>query len=399
MARYSDSELAALLRGGESQLVEFKRNAADGAAIRRNVCAFANDLPGTGKAGVVFVGVEDDGRCANAAIDEPLLRQLSEIRSDGAIMPQPSLTVEKRAVDGCEVAVVQAAPSAYPPVRCDGRVWVRVGPTVRQANADDERRLSEKRRAADLSFDMRPAAAAAQDDLDPHYARYGYLPRVVAPEVLEDDRRTLAEQLLSLRMLDENGDCPTWGALLALGKDPQRWLPGAYVQFLRVDGRDITDPIRTQKALRGRLEDVLRRLTDLLELSVSVRTEVAGCVREQRRPDYPAAALRQLAWNAAMHRSYDDGSNAPVRVYWFADRVEITNPGGLRGPVTAENFGRGATSYRNPLVAEAMRGLGFAQRFGLGVPLARRALAENGNPPPEFAFSPAETRVTVRAAA
>ena len=223
------------------------------------------------------------------------------------------------------------------------------------------------------------------------------MPRVVAPEVLEHDRRPLAEQLLSLRMLD--GDRPTWGALLALGKDPQRWLPGAYVQFLRVDGKDITDPIRTQKALHGRLEDVLRRLTDLLELSVSVRTEVAGCVREQRRPDYPAAALRQLAWNAAMHRAYDDGSNAPVRVYWFADRVEITNAGGLRGPVTAENFGRGATSYRNPLVAEAMRGLGFAQRFGLGVPLARRALAENGNPPPEFAFSPAETRVTVRAAA
>ena len=313
MARYSDSELAALLRDGESQLVEFKRNAADGAAIRRNVCAFANDLPGTSKAGVVFVGVENDGRCANAAIDEPFLRKLSEIRSDGAIMPQPSLTVEKRAVDGCEVAVVQVAPSAYPPVRYDRRVWVRVGPTIRQANADDERRLSERRRAADLPFDTRPAAAATPHDLDLNYAHYGYLPRVVAPEVLEHDRRGLAEQLLSLRMLD--GDRPTWGALLALGRDPQRWLPGAYVQFLRVDGKDITDPVRTQKTLRGRLEDVLRRLTDLLELSVSVRTEVAGCVREQRRPDYPAAALRQLAWNAAMHRAYDDGSNAPVRVY------------------------------------------------------------------------------------
>ncbi len=97
-----------------------------------------------------------------------------------------------------------------------------------------------------------------------------------------------------------------------------------------------------------------------------------------------------------MHRSYE-GTNAPVHVYWYSDRVEIRNPGGLYGQVTPQNFGDGAVDYRNPLAAEIMHHLGFAQRFGLGVPLARKELRQNGNPEPEFDFRPTQVAVTVRA--
>ena len=65
-APYSQDELEALLREPESDRVERKRSAADRSGIRRNVCAFANDLPGHGAPGVIFVGVEDDGRCAGS---------------------------------------------------------------------------------------------------------------------------------------------------------------------------------------------------------------------------------------------------------------------------------------------------------------------------------------------
>ena len=130
---------------------------------------------------------------------------------------------------------------------------------------------------------------------------------------------------------------------------------------------------------------------------MSARTTVAGEPREARRPDYPVDALRQLAWNAVMHRSYE-GTHAPARVYWYSDRIEITNPGGLYGRMTPENFGSGATDYRNPLVAEIMHHLGFGQRFGLGVPLAGEALKDNGNPPAAFDFQPSQIAVTLRPA-
>ena len=87
-------------------------------------------------------------------------------------------------------------------------------------------------------------------------------------------------------------------------------------------------------------------------------------------------ALRQLVRNAYMHRSYE-ATNTPIRVYWFDDRIEIHNPGGPFGSVTPENFGQpGITDYRNPNLAEALRALGYVQRFGAGIAIARKALGQ-----------------------
>ncbi|EQD80451.1 transcriptional regulator [mine drainage metagenome] len=85
-----------------------------------------------------------------------------------------------------------------------------------------------------------------------------------------------------------------------------------------------------------------------------------------------------------MHRTYE-GTNTPVRVSWYEDRIEILSPGGPYGEVTPENFGTpGLTDYRNPNLAEAMRVLGYVQKFGGGIVVARSALQKNGNPLPEF---------------
>lgn len=124
--------------------------------------------------------------------------------------------------------------------------------------------------------------------------------------------------------------------------------------------------------------------------------DIESGARERRYPDYPVVALQQFARNALIHRTYE-ATHAPVRMYWFNDRIEIHNSGGLYGQVTRENFGQGMTDYRNPLIAEAMHVLGYVQRFGYGVPLARRHLRDNGNPEPEFHFEATYVGATVRA--
>ena len=393
MAFYADHELAMLLKEGESHLAERKRNASNSEAIRRNICAFANDLQATGRPGAIFIGVEDDGTCSGIRVDDELLRTLADMRSDGSIQPLPFMTVEKKVVDGCEMAVVQVAPSENPPLRYKGRVWIKVGPTVQQASPEEEQRLVERRRAGDRSFDMRPAMEASVDDLAIEYIKAAYLPAAVAREVLEQNQRQLDQQLRSLRLLTQGK--PAWGALIAFGRDPQNWVPGAYLQFLRIAGVSLTDPIRSRKELTGRLEDVMLRLQELIEINISVSTDVKSAAREINRPDYPVEALRQLTSNAVMHRSYET-SNAPTRIYWFDDRIEIWSPGGLYGNVTPENIHEGVTDYRNPLFAEIMHHLGFAQRFGLGIPLAKESLKNNGNPPLEIAFYTTHVTVIVR---
>ena len=100
-----------------------------------------------------------------------------------------------------------------------------------------------------------------------------------------------------------------------------------------------------------------------------------------------------------LDRSYE-GTNAPVRAYWFDDRVEITNPGGPYSNVTIHNFGQpGYADYRNPHIAEAMRVLGLVQRFGVGIATAQAALRANGNPDLKFRVEPTMIFVSLLPAA
>ena len=250
------------------------------------------------------------------------------------------------------------------------------------------------RRTSDAPFDMRPSAGATLADLDLDFIRK-HLTVAPVPDMLERDARPVEQQVHSLRLVQ--ADRASWGALLAFGRDPQTFLPGAYIQFLRVDGTSITAPLKKRKEITGRLPDMIRQLDETLDLNISVRTEVASHSREVRRPDYPIDAIRQLAYNAVMHRSYE-GTNTPTRVLWFTDRIEMASPGGLYGRMTPQNVGTGDTDYRNPFLARTMANLGFGRRFGLGLPLAQEAMLANGNPPLEFRFEPSLVVAVLRAA-
>ena len=66
--------------------------------------------------------------------------------------------------------------------------------------------------------------------------------------------------------------------------------------------------------------------------------------------------------------------------------------------VTPQTFGRpGITDYRNPTLAEALKGYGFVERFGQGLEIVRQTLAANGNPEVEFQFEPPEAPTWVHA--
>ncbi len=85
-----------------------------------------------------------------------------------------------------------------------------------------------------------------------------------------------------------------------------------------------------------------------------------------------------------MHRDYE--TNAPVQFYEYDDRIEVQNPGGLYGKVTPENFPN-VSDYRNPFIAEAMKVLGYVNRFSRGVYRVQKELVENGNGKAVFDFS------------
>jgi ATP-dependent DNA helicase RecG len=175
MSEMTDEELQDLVDELESDRVERKASLADSDRVCQAICAFANDMPNHPLPGVVFVGVNDDGTCAGLEISDQLLQNLAHLRSDGNTLPIPSMTVQKRTLKGCEMAVV-VQPSFAPPVRYKGRVWIRVGPRRAIASADEERRLIEKQRAGNLPFDITAVLPASLDDLDLDLFSRHYLP-------------------------------------------------------------------------------------------------------------------------------------------------------------------------------------------------------------------------------
>lgn len=398
---YTDQELEQMLAAIESDLVERKQTFKGDApnAVRKAVCAFANDLPDHRRAGVVFIGARDDGTPIGLAITDELLRQLADIKTDGNIVPPPTLTVAKRTLRGAEMAVITVLPADSPPVRFQGRIFIRIGPRRGIASAQDERILNEKRRHRDRPFDVQPVMAAAMDDLDLARFRSEYLLAAVPVDILDANDRSAVQQLAATKMiLAEDQPTPTVLGLLVVGKTTRSFMPGAYVQFLRIQGVALDEPIVDEELIDGTVADVVRRLEEKLVAHNRTRVDFLSGPQEQRTALYPLVALQQLARNAILHRTYE-ATNAPVRVYWYDDRIEILSPGGPYGQVTPENFGvPGITDYRNPNLAEAMHALGFVQRFGGGIVAARSALQRNGNPPLEFSVDQSHVLAIVRPA-
>lgn len=394
------AQLAAIIAAGESDRVEFSESLSGIASerIREAICAFANDLPRSGEPGVVLVGVRDDGSLADLEITDPILIQLADMKTDGNILPPPSLTVRRQTLPGGEVAVVTVEPSDSPPVRCRGVIHIRTGSRRGVATAQDERILNEKRRYGVLPFDLHPVPGSSLADIDMTRFENEYLSEAFSPEALAANQRTRVEQLAATRMTASVEEpLPTVVGLLMMGRSPQDFIPGAYIQFLRIDGACLTDDVVDSAEIRGAVPDQMRRLDDKLAGHNRTAVDFASRFRERRIDTYPMESLQQIVRNAVMHRTYET-THAPTHVYWYNDRIEVTNPGGPYGRVTALNFGEGGmVDYRNPSLASAMKIVGLVQRFGIGIALAREQLEDSGHPELEFKIDDDNVRVTVRA--
>jgi len=387
------ADLADELGRQERDDLEWKRGVDDRQALRRAICALANDLPERGR-GHLLVGVEDDGTPAWSTVEDDLLLQVANLRDEAKILARPVMAVSRGRFVSGECIHVMVEPSRLRPVRLDGVTWVRIGSSTRRATREEELVFTERTRAGHVSFDQQSVAGTGVGELDVELFRSTYLPTAVDAEVLAENDRTIAQQLASLGMLDPpTGQARVLG-LLVVGLDPSAALPGAYLQFVRYEGDDEASNVIDQEELRGNLIGQLDILGRLLAANTKTAVREVGGLRQEARSEYPLHALRELVLNAITHRDYES-FNAPVRIAWFNGRVEVTSPGGPYGVVTKETFGE-RNDYRNPALAAAMKHLGYVNRFGRGITLVRVALERNGNPPAEFQVEDTYWSVTVR---
>jgi ATP-dependent DNA helicase RecG len=385
-------QLELLLSDLESDRIERTTSTNNTDKFAQAICAFANDYPNHRQPGYLIIGANDDGSLADLSATDELLRNLAAIRSDGNVLPPPAMSVSKMALPDGEVALVEVQPSSVPPVRYKGKVYIRIGPRKGVANEQEERILSERRASLVTTFDVHPVREANVADLTMRLFDE-YRLQAIDADVIAANHRTTEEKLASLRCFDLRSNAPTVAGILLFGTNPQFYLPGAYVQFLKFPGVTMTDRPDDDLPVSGDLRTVLETVRQKI-VANNHKTVLEGeGFRDKSTPDYPEWALRELFHNAVMHRDYQ--SNTPIRFYWYSDRIEIQSPGGLYGEVTRETLDR-RNSYRNPVLAEAMRSMDYVNRYGYGIQRAQAMLQSNGNPPAEFEIDDKVFLVTIR---
>ncbi len=392
-APLQDTELELLFNNGESDRVEFKP-AMTGSieaidrikeSIKRSICAFSNDLPNHNSPGIIFIGISDNGTIDEEEITDDTIKKLSNFRSDGTILPPPVVTIEKRHLINSQVAIITVLPSESPPTSFKGAIYVRVGPTTRQAFPSEEQQLSEKRRYKDKPFDIHPVSSATLENLSKTTFELEYLPTAFSKEILEENGRTYPEKLAACKMIESpTSPTPTILGLLTVGLTPQDFLPGAYIQFLKLAGETLDSDVIDEETITGNLSTMITKSLAKLESHYRRAYDITTQPTHIVERNYPPTALEQLLYNAVLHRNYE-GNNTPIRIYWYSNRIEIISPGGPFGEVTLENFGKpGITAYRNPNIASVLKNYTYIQQFGRGIATAKKALTDNGNPELEF---------------
>lgn len=386
-----------LLKDIENERVERTISTKDTDKFAKAICAFANDLSNKKLPGYLMVGAHDDGSLNGLKVTDELLRNLAGLRADGNIQPKPALMVGKISFPEGDVAVVEVQPSRNTPVRYKGTIYVRIGARKSEANEEEERILREKSEVKSPTFDTTPCLHSSIDDLDLDLFKKEYLPKFVNAEILATDNRDITQQLASLKLFDITQNCPTVAGILLIGKDPAHILFGAYIQYVELAGKKITSKVVNERQFSGNIITLLKEIDYFIKYTIQKQRPVFVTVlREEMRINYPYEAIRELAMNLIMHRNYQ--TNAPAKFYEYSDRIELDNPGGLYGKVQPENFPN-TNDYRNPVIAEAMKVLGYVNRFNRGVNMVQEILEENKNGGAIFNFDDISTfKVTVMSA-
>jgi ATP-dependent DNA helicase RecG len=393
----TEGELDELVRqlrasGGDSTAVEVK-SAAGGlpASMASTLSAMAN-LPG---GGLVLLGVDERTGFRPVPLADPQALKQALAAKARTFNPPVGLSIEDGLVDGMPVVIakVHECDSSAKPCRVasTGQAFLR--------GYDGDYRLSDLEEQAFLAgrkppmFDREPVADAAAADLDRDLVA-GFIANVRDRDPSGFGRFADDAELLARIGVTTREEVPTVAGILALGLQPQQWFPRYVVQLAAdpLPGDPSGTRARNQAVLSGSIPVMLesamtwaRRNFDTLVVS-----RPDGAVQDQLA--YPVKAFRELIANALVHRDLDHWSaGRAVEVRLRADRLVISNPGGLYG-ITAERLGHeSVTSARNArlvticqYVPSASGDSRVVEALATGIPTVTAELERAGLPPASY---------------
>ena len=190
---------------------------------------------------------------------------------------------------------------------------------------------------------------------------------------------------------------PNRFAMLLVGSEPHRFMPGAYVSLTRFHGLTRADELFFPGDICGPITYLVQKVMGVLETEAVFVTDKSQDVHSgmQNKPRYSKQALAEILVNSLAHRDYQSGLSTKIDV--FPDRIEFENPGGGPVGISVDNLKRGTTRWRNPSLARYLFELGLAQERGTGIPRVVRETVALTGAEPAFRVDTSSFKVTVPA--
>lgn len=371
-------ELKALIVGGESDRLEFKRTTGERREAARTVCAMLNGL-----GGFVLFGVGDRGELIGQDVSA---RTTEEIAQELRRIDPPAFPgIETVPLDTRRSIIVLRVPGGSGLYRYDGRPYVRLGPTTSvMPQGEYERRLLDRLHAT-RRWENEPAARITLDDLDADEIQ-----RTVETAVrqgrLEVPRDRDAEALLrGLGLIVDGTLLNAAVALYGQGERMRAYYPQCAIRLARFRGESRLADFADNRQYQGHLFDLLRRAESFLLDHVPVAGRVvAGKTVREDRPAYPPRATREAMANALCHREYAVSGGA-VSVAMYDDRLEIANPGMFHFGVTPQLLFQPHESRPwNPIIASVLYRAGIIEQWGTGTLNMLEWCRQVGAPAPAY---------------
>lgn len=195
---------------------------------------------------------------------------------------------------------------------------------------------------------------------------------------------------LGLVRREEGRLVPTVAGLLILGKESalREHLPTHEVAFQVLEGTDV----RVNEFRRMPLLKTFEWVEQQFRARLVEKELQAGLFRVPV-PNYDPRAFREAFVNALVHRDYTH--LGAVHVRWESEAIVISNPGGFVEGVTLENLLVVEPRPRNPLLADAIKRIGLAERTGRGIDLIYQGLLRYGRPAPDYRRSDSKSVVVI----
>jgi predicted HTH transcriptional regulator len=265
------------------------------------------------------------------------------------------------------VVIVVTVPDgiAKPYMDNSGAIWVKSGSDKRRVTAREE--MQRMFQAAQLVHaDELPVPGSSIADIDRDYFRRFY--NVRYEQELDQQELSLGQVLTNMRLV--SGGVLTVTGVLLFSRETQNFLPVFQVKAVCYPGNNIhtttyLDSVDISGKLQTQFDDALGFIARNLH-----RDQGALGINTTGELEIPRIVLEELLANALIHRDYF--VSAPIRVFVFADRVEIISPGHLPNNLTVANIRTGNSNIRNPILTSFATKLLPYRGLGTGILRALR---------------------------